>query len=353
MLLIAVEFTPSFALYIWQSFNTGLWHTVQQYDDVLEVWIAAAEVCSTQGCIATSIGQHSAYLPAVLDVDPLKTFPVDSLLYLNTNGSQHPSILPPVDPISRNLLLFAQLLNGVAAQRDFIQAWPTIEPGDTEMPDYPEGRAAIASMLRQLTEISACVPVLPTTSTSSVEAMALQPLPKPSKLVSMLRSAALVSKLATLTFSVKTDILGHVDPEMPMAVQALWYIMKYIASSILRAITEAAGTSTSTNSRREEQTLAASLCEHLVATLRQALKESQAAMQRQACLTVLSTVLPVMSPELMRNEVKRLGKKCMAGPAVAKLRSYRIVCVLSSCALSEVWHSRYLHIVVMTRVQHG
>ena len=313
VLLINIDFTPSLALYIWQSFRKGLWQTVQHYDDVLEVWIAAAEVCSTQGCIARSIGQNSAYLPAVLAIDPLQTFPVDRLLYLSSDDSPDPCILPPVDPLSRSVLLFAQLLNAVAAQREFIQ--PTAQTGCTEPLDSTEGCAAIASKLTQLTKISDCIPVLPTTLTLSDEAMALQSLPKPSKLVSLLRSAVLVSKLATLTFSVKADLLGHVDPDMPMAVQALWHSMRHVALSINKAITEARDTSTSLESKDEEQTLAASLCEHLVATLRQALKESQAAMQRETCLSLLSTVLPVMSPEALRHEVKRMGKNCLAGPA--------------------------------------
>ena len=103
-------------------------------------------------------------------------------------------------------------------------------------------RAAIASRLTQLTDISR-LPVLLKDTSPQDPTSASQAAPKPSKLVSMLRSAVLVSKLATLTFSVQADLLGHSDPEMPTAVQGLWCSMRAAALHILEAITESGGTS--------------------------------------------------------------------------------------------------------------
>ena len=308
VLKIDIEFTPSLALYIWQSLRKGLWQAVQQWDDVKEIWMNAAEICSTQGCIAASISQSATFLPALLAVDPLQTFPVNRLLYMNTSESQDPFILPQVEPLLRSVLLFAQLLTAVAADHKAIQS------RHTHTTHAMAQRAAIASTLTQLTDISSCVPVLLTDLTPQVQTSASQAASKPSKFVSMWRSAVLVSKLATLTFNVKADLLGHADPEMPMAVQALWRTMGYIASYIHEAITMS-GIGFGAHSDRqdsEEQALAALLCEHLVAILRQVLKESRAAMQRDCCLTLLSTALGVMSPEALRHEVKRLGKKCIA-----------------------------------------
>ena len=308
VLPIDIEFTPSLALYIWQSFRTGLRQAMQHCGDVLNVWTNAAEICSKQGCIVASITQSSTYFPALLALDPLQTFPVDRLLYMDSSDSQHPFILPQVEPVLRSVLLFAQLLTAVVADCTKVRnrhKHPTCAMAQ---------RAAIASRLTQLTDISRCVPVLLKDTSPQDPTSASQAAPKPSKLVSMLRSAVLVSKLATLTFSVQADLLGHSDPEMPTAVQGLWCSMRAAALHILEVITESGGTSAcSDRGDQEEQTLAALLCQHIVATLRQALKESQATMQRDACLVLLTATMGVMSPGVLRHEVKRLGNNAWLG----------------------------------------
>ena len=48
--------------------------------DIDSVWVIVAEVCSTQGCIAESMANNMAYVPALLSLDPLKAIPADSLL---------------------------------------------------------------------------------------------------------------------------------------------------------------------------------------------------------------------------------------------------------------------------------
>lgn len=268
----------------------------------------AAEVCSSQGCIAANISQSATFLPALLALDPLQTFPVNTLLYMSSSESQDPFLLPQVEPLSRSMLLLAQLLTAVAADHRVIQS------RHTQTTCAMAQRAAIASRLTQLTDISCCVP--PTDLIPKVQTSASQAASKPSKFVSILRSAVLVSKLATLTFNVKADLLGHADPEMPMAVQALWRTMGCIASNILEAITESGGFGACSDREiLESQALAALLCEHFVAILRQALKESRAAVQRDGCLTLLSAALGVMSPAALRHEVKRLVKKCIIRPA--------------------------------------
>ena len=131
----------------------------------------------------------------------------------------------------------------------------------------------------------------------------------------LLRSAVLILKLATLTFSVKADYSGHVNPEMPMSVQSLWNMMLTLASSLshLNSLTQPHDTSTcSDRANQEEQTLCMHLCEHLVVTLRQAIKVPQAQMASHGCLQLLWAVLHGMHPEAVRNTVKRLGEISLA-----------------------------------------
>ena len=81
VLILHVEFTPSLALYIWQSFRKVpyAWGAVQCVN-VANLWGIAAMVCSTQGCIATSMANSSQFLPDLLKLDPVQTFSVDRLL---------------------------------------------------------------------------------------------------------------------------------------------------------------------------------------------------------------------------------------------------------------------------------
>ena len=275
------------------------------------------------GCLLLRSAAHKAALPQAwpraqhschfASARPFRDIPVDKLLYEIPSNPPNPFILPQAEPLVRTLLLFAQLLAVVAAELNSILAnikAPTDAAEATELL-----RSAIASKLQELTDVSCCAPVLLTDPTTQDQTPALQPPPTPSKRVILLRSAVLISKLATLTFNVKADLIGHADAEMPMSVQALWQTMSTLATHNFDTVTESAtcsGSSTpllvSVRSSQEERTLCVVLCEHLVTTLRQGLKEPQAEAQKLACLQLLSVTLGVMHPELVRREIKRLGK---------------------------------------------
>ena len=82
------------------------------------------------------------------------------------------------------------------------------------------------------------------------------------------------------------------------------------AADFLKQITDVKpdGTRTCTDTHNpEEQTLCVVLCEHVAVTLRQALKEPWAERQRRACLQLLMAVLADMPPELLGQQIKRLG----------------------------------------------
>lgn len=316
MLTLNIAFTPSLALYIWQSFRKGLWQAVQQYADVKDLWIIATEICSTQGCIAASMANNSAFLLALLALDPLQTFPVSRLLVgLYTSEALDPFILPQVEPVIQSLLLFAQLLAAVAKDSNNFLMASIVSVAPTNSTEAQiELRSAIISKLQQLTDISGCTPVVLRDPTTGAHSGALQAPPAPSKRLILLRSAALISKLATLTFSVKADIVGHLDAQMPMSVRSLWHTMLTLACD-LNSLMSPHVTCTGTvpgSADQEEQTLCMHLCEHLVVTLRQAVKEPQAGLQSLACLRLLWAVLYGMHPELLRDAVKKLGKRSHA-----------------------------------------
>ena len=190
----------------------------------------AAEVCSTQRCIAASMANNSTFLPALLAVNPLQTFPVDSLLHQNPSDSPEPSILPQAEPVVKSLLLLAQLMIAAAAERNSIFA------NIADSTDSTEGglhlRSAIVRKLQQLTDLSCCTPVLLTDSTTQSQTCASQPLPKPSKRISILRSAVLMLKLATLTFNVKADACGHVNVDRTASAQPLWRLIVILADKL-------------------------------------------------------------------------------------------------------------------------
>lgn len=310
VLVLSMDFTPSLALYIWQSFRKGLWQAVQQYDDVKDVWVFAAEICSTQGCIAESMSDSTAFLSALLALDPLRPLSVFRLLHdAYPRHPPDPYTLPQEQPMVQNLLLFAQLLAAVAADNSSVLKMEiaSVAPDSTEHREIL--RSAIASKLQQLTDISSCTPALLSNSTTG-QTGAPQALPAPSQRVITLRSAALISKLATLTFSVKADLVGHLDPEMPMSVQSLWHSMSTLARS-LNKLAQLDG-AMSDGASQEDQALCFQLCMLLVDTLRQASKEAQAGKQKQACLGLLWAALINMLTELLRSAVKKLGKETAA-----------------------------------------
>ena len=115
----------------------------------------------------------------------------------------------------------------------------------------------------------------------------------------------LVLKLATLTFNVKADAQGHIDPDASMSSHMLWPTIFNLLHSIYEIMHDEDTSPTVIN--QEEQTLCAAVCEHSVASLRQGLKEPLADMQRLACLRLLWAVLAVMCPQQVKHAVKTLG----------------------------------------------
>lgn len=332
-LTLEIDFPPSLAFYIWHSFKKGLCHVMDEWEvdhwhmggHMVTVWLTAAEVCSTEGCIAASMDSSLAFLPAVLAVDPTLTFPVDSLLYQKRAGltAPAPSILPEVEPVARNLLLFAQFLAVVAAERESILAnvnvraianvnvgaIANVNVGALSMANSTQEmdrmRSAIASKLEQLTDISRCTPVQLIDLPCQYQTADPQFMPQPSQLVCLLRSAVLITKLATLTFKVK-GIPGPVDMEASTPMLTLWQAMSTAAMCIWKMVRESVGTS-STN--QGEAALSSALFEHSVVALRQLQKEPEAEQQKLACLQMMLGTLGAMQPELVGQEAKRLGRK--------------------------------------------
>ena len=127
------------------------------------------------------------------------------LLYQNTNGRSIQT--SPSTATVPSSVFFAQLLPGVAADSRITALFAGT---DSTGEEDEQLRCAITSKLQQLT-------VLLTGLTSAQDqADTARPLSCPSKHVSLLRSAVLVTDLATLTFSVKADLLCTLaHPEMP------------------------------------------------------------------------------------------------------------------------------------------
>ena len=332
LLTLEVEFTPSLALYLWQSFTKApyAWGAAR-YKDVANVWAIAAQVCSTQGCIATSMANSSRFLPDILDLDPVRTFSADRLLYQNPSESPQPFVMPQVEPVTQSLLLFAQLLTAIAAEGNSMLATMTSPPKSTS--EDAHLRPAIASMLQTLTDVNCCTPVPLTDS-----ADAPKPLSKPSQLVIMLRSTVLILKLATLTYNVRPDLPGHTDgPGPPFSVlsismQTLWYSMAAVTRSLFTISVDelgpvgvctlsatARGVCSLRPTNKEEQTLCPVLIEHLLLTLRQCLKGRYAKvpsvqkLQKVACLLLWEVLLPIMHPDQLGPEIKRLGTASLLG----------------------------------------
>lgn len=204
---LGIHFTPSLALYIWQSFRKGPSQTEQADAGVEAVWWIAAEVCSTQGCLAESMTISSAFLPALLAADPLQTVLADNQLANNQGDPSHVFKLPQVEPPVRALLLFAQLLAAIAA--DCKSIFANIVAPRKSIKQEEQLRSAFASKLHQLADTSCCTPVLlPDSTTTQDQAGDPQSLLRPSKRVSMLRSAVLLLKLATLTCHLQADFRG-------------------------------------------------------------------------------------------------------------------------------------------------
>ena len=281
-----MHFEISTAFYIWQSFRKGIWQT-EDVVNVMNAWLTAAEVCSTQGCIAASIANSSAFLPALLLVDPLHTLTVARGQHAKFSTSLDPYKLPQVEPLTQALLLFAQLLTVIAAHFHSITA--SVTTGADQ-------RSAIASKLQQLTSNSHCTPVLSTDPSIKDQAGAPQPpqpLAKPSKRVLLLRSAVLLLRLATLTFNVKADFLPGQQKSlpssspfrMPSAVRSLWFVVSSLSVDLMKCTEPDDVFACSKDSNQEEKTLAVALLEHLVLTLRQCvnLAELQAYGQIAAC----------------------------------------------------------------------
>ena len=350
VLTLDMEFTPSLALYIWQSFTKAphAWGAVQ-YKDVANVWACAAQVCSTQGCIATSMANSSQSLPDILNLDPVQTFSADKLLYRNPSESSHPFVMPQVKPVTQNLLLFAQLLTAVAAEGHSLMDTMTAPPSSTSEGDPL--RTATAVMLQGLTDGSCCTPVPLADITD-----APQHLSKPSKLVVMLRSTVLISKLATLTYNVRPDGHDRLDSVLPISVEALWYSMAAVTESLLDVSSaESAAVCVKTlpdnasavfslqPENKEEQRLCTILIEHLAVTLRHYLKGPHAKVlsmhQKLACLQLWDVLLTIMHAGRLGPETKRLGNNSLLGVSSSACLHvvFRLIYACLLCLNSLVW----------------
>ena len=272
--------------------------------------MTAAVVCSTQGCIAASIANSSAFLPALLLVDPLHTLKVVRGQHAKFSTSLEPYKLPQVDPLTQALLLFAQLLTVITAE---------FNSSTASITSTADQLFAIACKLQQLTSNSQFTPVLSTDPSIQDQAGAPQPVAEPSKRVLRLRSAILLLRLATLTFNVKADFLpGQQNGfpssspfKMPSAVHSLWHMISALSATLTRR-TDPEATACSQDSDQEEKTLAVALFEHLVLTLRQCVKDPSFRLMAElphvlACLKLLMALLHIMHPEVIRHAIKRLG----------------------------------------------
>lgn len=281
------------------------------------------------------MANSSHLLLKILHLDPVQTFSADRLLYESPSECSHPFVMPQVEPVTQKLLLFAQLLTAVAAERNSMLATMATPPSSTSEGEHL--RSAIASMLQGLTDGSCCTPVLLTDS-----ADAPKPLSTPSKLVIMLRSAVLITKLATLTYNVKADLVGYkVKPgppisELHISLQTLWDSTAVVARSLIHdsfTKSDAVGVSTLQGNARvkvniqlvndEAQALCTILIEHLVLTLRQYLKGPHAKQlsvhQKVACMQLWEVLLPIMHPDRLGPETKRLGNASLLGSSSACL----------------------------------
>ena len=169
---------------------------------------------------------------------------------------------------------------------------------------------AITSRLEQLTDISCCTPVLLTDPIPHDETSdAPQIVTTPSKHVIVWRSLVLFLKLATLASSVRPNLNGRAA--IPLLVQSLWAIVLHVVGYSLEDLMiekEDGSCHVSIFASQEEHTLCAVLCEHAVATLRQAVKLPQLVLPRKGCLRLLAVLTPHMPAELLRFEVKKIGR---------------------------------------------
>ena len=321
VLLLRITFKPSVALYIWQSFRKCLWRSVQQPDDVTFLWQEAAAVSSSLGCIAATLADKEA-LSVMMAADPLQGLEVHRLLYTmpcDWDSSRHntPFELPDTDAPVKCLLLFAQLLTKLAAERN----QPLPDNTSLTLLDRASLRTYSIIHLRQLASASSLGPMPP--ATPGAEASGQQPgdidrlESMPSRHIVLLRSALLVLKLASLTHNVKADFVGHADSDIPAAVQALWQTLKSIAGCLERWHKHAAspevsaGVVDSVEEAEEAQRLSLLLVQLLVPVLRQCVKEPQVRMRAAACCRLLEQLLGtpnVQQMQLLASEVMRLGK---------------------------------------------
>ena len=88
-------------------------------------------------------------------------------------------------------------------------------------------------------------------------------------------------------------------------ISTLWHAMSTLAVCIKNMVTQSVDASAIT---QEELALSAALFEHSVVALRQLQKEPEAERQKLACLEMVLGTLTVMQPELVGQEVNRLGK---------------------------------------------
>jgi len=323
--VLSIKFEPSVALYIWQSFRKGLWQAVQRPEDVESLWQAAAEVSSSSGCIAAMLADEDA-VSVMMDTDPLQVVSADRLMYNPyQSGSIGAKQLPDVAAPIKNLLLFAQLLAVLAAARDQPACGPMLtQMNPVDLCALIQHQMEVLASLSNLQPLSSTVSAIqPQPGTQSEGITGPQPVtPLPARRTVLLRSALLFVKLASLTQSVKADFLGHVDPEVPAAVRALWHSLQASSESLLAHHKDAEAQAAHDESDEEAQgtqRLCLLLIQHLVSMLRKCVKEPKVFEQGVACCHLLGSILTVSTSVRMQpaaSELLRLGKSlnvCLLG----------------------------------------
>ena len=314
--VLSIRFEPSVALYIWQSFRKGLWQAVQRPEDVISLWQAAAEVSSSSGCIAAMLADADA-VSVMMDTDPLQVLSADRLMYdpyqSHSIGAQE---LPDVAAPIKHLLLFAQLLAVLAAAPDQPACGPMSQTKSVGLCTVIQHTTEVLAAASKLQPLSIAMPATqPQPGTQPEDIAGPQPVTLlPARHIVLLRSALLFLKLAGLTHSVKADFRGHVDPEAPAAVRALWQSLQALSESLLVHHKDADAQASYDESDEEAQgtqRLCLLLIQHLISVLRKCAKEPKAVEQAVACCHLLDSILTTSNSVRMQpatSEVLRLGR---------------------------------------------
>jgi len=218
-----------------------------------------------------------------------------------------PSQLPYVATPTRHLLLFAQLLVKLTAERGNLPASDIVSASGPLKPTQASPlQLAVLAQLQQLQDTSQCVPTT-TALLPNIRSM----------YADILRSALLLVKLASLV-NVKSGV-----------VNLLWLtvgrtsdiIETYHNNANQPQVTcSSTAVSDSVRQHQEEQHLSLLLLQQLTQVLRQFVKEPQAELQTMMGCGLLEKLLHVADPvqlQTLVDEVICLGKTWHAGSRIA------------------------------------